>query len=52
MAIDPVCNMEVDESSEYKTQRGSQVVYFCCEECKREFDRDPSRFAPKRQAQQ
>ncbi len=45
MSIDPVCNMEVDErTAEYKTQHGGKTVYFCCEECKREFDRDPSRY--------
>ncbi len=45
MAIDPVCNMEVEESTaEYKTQHRGHTVYFCCEECKRDFDRDPSRY--------
>jgi YHS domain-containing protein len=45
MAIDPVCGMEVDESSaaavsEYKGVR----YYFCAVGCKQEFDRDPEKF--------
>ncbi len=51
MAIDPVCKMEVDETSEYKSQHAGQKVYFCCEECKREFDSDPSRYVSGGQAQ-
>jgi len=45
MAVDPVCNMEVDEKqSEHKSEHMGRILYFCCEECKREFDRDPSQY--------
>ncbi len=45
MAIDPVCNMEVDEAtapakSEYK----GKTYYFCASGCKKEFEEDPDRF--------
>jgi len=47
VAIDPVCQMEVDErhppggTSEYK----GRTYYFCAPGCKIVFDRDPSEFA-------
>ena len=45
MAIDPVCNMEVDESkpaatSEYKEKK----YYFCAVGCKRAFDQNPEKY--------
>ena len=46
MAKDPVCNMEVDETSaEFTSQYGSETYYFCSEECKAEFESKPERFA-------
>ncbi|MDM7915636.1 MAG: YHS domain-containing protein [Candidatus Eisenbacteria bacterium] len=43
---DPVCGMTVEESraaatSEYKGNR----YYFCSMECKRQFDRQPEKYA-------
>jgi YHS domain-containing protein len=45
MAVDPVCGMEVEESSaagvsEYQGKR----YYFCSTGCKEEFDRNPELF--------
>ncbi len=48
---DPTCGMNVDESeakaagktSEY----GDRIYYFCSDDCKAKFDRDPERFAGK-----
>lgn len=45
MAIDPVCGMDVDETtstffSEYKGRK----FFFCGKMCKEEFDDDPERF--------
>lgn len=45
MAIDPVCLMEVEEStakwtSEYK----GQTYYFCAPGCKVSFDEDPEKY--------
>ena len=47
-AIDPVCKMEVDEASaaatsEYKGKK----YYFCCAGCKKEFEKNPEKFAAK-----
>jgi P-type Cu+ transporter len=47
MAIDPVCNMEVDQSdTKFHSQYESRNFYFCSEECKDTFDNKPQQFAP------
>ena len=48
MAIDPICDMEVDEKtakwvSEYKGKN----VYFCAPGCKKMFDEDPEKYVDK-----
>jgi YHS domain-containing protein len=46
MAMDPVCNMEVDElDTKFNSQYGNQTYYFCSEECKDTFDNKPEQFA-------
>lgn len=45
MAIDPVCKMEVNEStaaatSEYK----GQTYYFCAAGCQKAFDENPEKY--------
>jgi Cu+-exporting ATPase len=46
MAVDPVCNMEVDErDTKFNSQYGNQTYYFCSEECKDTFDNKPEQFA-------
>jgi YHS domain-containing protein len=46
MAIDPVCNMEVDETdTKFNSQYGSRTYYFCSEECKDTFDNKPEQYA-------
>jgi len=45
MAIDPVCNMKVDENkaaatSEYKGKK----YYFCNVSCKKAFDQNPEKY--------
>ncbi|MGI0088607.1 MAG: YHS domain-containing protein [Nitrosotalea sp.] len=45
MAIDPVCGMEVDAGqTSLKSTMDGKDVYFCCSNCKSEFDADPSKF--------
>ncbi len=45
MAIDPVCNMEINEADAAATsQYNGQTYYFCSEGCKRQFDQNPSQF--------
>ncbi len=46
MAKDPVCGMDVDEKtaagkSEYK----GKTYYFCSPGCKKEFDKNPEKYA-------
>jgi YHS domain-containing protein len=45
MAIDPVCDMEVDSSTaEFKSEYNGEEYYFCSDGCKSEFDEDPENF--------
>ncbi len=46
MAMDPVCEMEVDEETvEFKSQYASQTYYFCSAECKELFELRPEQYA-------
>jgi len=47
MVRDPVCGMECETTSAagMSTYQGVDY-YFCSEECKRQFDADPSKYAP------
>jgi YHS domain-containing protein len=43
MTSDPVCGIRVDESkAEYQTQFAGRKYFFCSEECRKEFEADPS----------
>ena len=43
---DPVCNMEVDErGAAGQSQYQGQDYYFCSQECKQKFDRNPEQYA-------
>ena len=45
MVTDPVCGQEVDpEQAEATSVYQGETYYFCCEECRQEFDRDPARY--------
>ena len=45
MATDPVCGMQVDESSATETiVHEGQPYYFCCKGCRMEFEDDPGRY--------
>jgi YHS domain-containing protein len=45
MAVDPVCNMEVDaEDAEFTTELDGKTYYFCSESCKEEFESDPEEY--------
>jgi len=39
MALDPVCNMEVFETTEHRVERNGEVFYFCTKHCRNEFQR-------------
>ena len=44
-AIDPVCGMEVDESTaECKTTYQGQTYYFCAPGCQRSFLKEPAKY--------
>ncbi|MCL5117233.1 MAG: YHS domain-containing protein [Candidatus Marsarchaeota archaeon] len=42
---DVVCGMDVDENSKFKSNHNKQNYYFCSESCKKEFDRNPKKYA-------
>jgi YHS domain-containing protein len=45
MAVDPVCNMEVDEKdAEFTSDHQGKKYFFCSEDCKRQFDKNPQQF--------
>ena len=45
MAMDPVCNMEVDENSaQWTSKYEGQIYYFCAPGCKASFDKDPEKY--------
>ena len=46
MAIDPVCGMDVDPQEAAATStRDGETIYFCCEQCKEEFDAHPAEYS-------
>ena len=46
-AIDPVCGMEVEESTaEWKTTYQGQAYYFCSPGCLKSFEKEPANYAP------
>jgi len=47
MRVDPVCGMEVDESRATQNLRSEHLghyFYFCSQECKDEFERNPQHY--------
>lgn len=49
MAIDPVCKMEVDETTaKYKWEYKGKTYYFCCKGCMEEFRRNPGQYIKER----
>ncbi len=45
MATDPVCHMEVQESSAAATSEyQGKTYYFCAAGCKKAFDQDPQKY--------
>jgi YHS domain-containing protein len=46
MVKDPVCGMDVNEhDSRFSTNWEGQKYYFCSDQCKQEFDREPRHYA-------
>lgn len=46
MAKDPVCGMDINEKQAATTaQHQGRTYYFCSEDCRREFDQNPERYA-------
>ncbi|WXG46278.1 MAG: YHS domain-containing protein [Candidatus Atabeyarchaeum deiterrae] len=45
MAEDPVCGMDIDETTaNYKSEHMDQTYYFCSPMCKAAFDKKPMKY--------
>jgi YHS domain-containing protein len=49
-AIDPVCGMEVDTDSDFKSMYKGKHYYFCSAEDKKSFDKNPAKYLNKQPA--
>lgn len=48
MAVDPICKMDVDESTaKWVSSYRGKKYYFCAPACKKKFDEDPEQYADK-----
>ncbi|HET6444278.1 MAG TPA: YHS domain-containing protein [candidate division Zixibacteria bacterium] len=53
MAMDPVCNMEVDEkTADWTSEYQGQTYYFCAPGCKVSFDKDPEKYLASTEGQE
>jgi YHS domain-containing protein len=54
VAIDPVCGMDVDPNAPnaIKAVNGGKTYYFCSRDCKKSFEANPGKYAPKGTAAQ
>ena len=43
--IDPVCKMKIDKNVHFKSVYKNKTYYFCAENCKKTFDKDPEKYA-------
>ncbi|MHB1622394.1 MAG: YHS domain-containing protein [Cuniculiplasma sp.] len=41
MPVDVICGMKVKEDSKFVSEFQGKKFYFCCENCKKEFDKNP-----------
>ena len=42
---DPICGMDVKEDSRHRGSHKGKAYYFCSEQCKKTFDKDPGKYA-------
>ncbi len=47
-AVDPVCKMEIKKADALMTEHKGVRYYFCNQECKDKFLKDPERYVPKK----
>ena len=53
MQVDPVCGMMVDpKAAAGQSEYQGQTYYFCSLGCKRDFDKDPSKYVGQAQSGQ
>ena len=43
---DPVCGMKVDDNNtKFKSEHEGENVYFCSQQCKEKFDKNPEQYS-------
>ncbi len=42
---DPICGMKVDKTTKFTSNFKGKTYYFCAENCKKTFDKDPEKYA-------
>ncbi len=47
MVRDVVCGMDVNEKTAIKSEYKGKTYYFCCQECKTSFYKNPAKYCPK-----
>jgi YHS domain-containing protein len=51
MVKDPVCGMDVDpKTAAEKSDYQGKTYYFCCQGCKKAFDKEPQKYVGKAEA--
>ncbi len=43
--VDPVCKMKVSKDVPYKLEYKGKTYHFCALNCKKDFDKNPERYA-------
>ncbi len=46
--IDPVCNMEINEKSKFKSSYNGKVYFFCSASCKQSFEKEPDKYVKRK----
>ncbi len=44
MHRDPICNMDVDGNTKFKSSYNGRTYYFCSASCKQTFDKKPENY--------
>lgn len=42
---DPVCGMDINEGSKFKSSYKGKIYYFCSASCRQNFDKNAERYA-------
>ncbi len=43
--VDPICKMKISKDAQYKSDYKNKTYYFCALNCKKDFDKNPEKYA-------